>query len=1095
MKKVLSFALVLCMLLAAMPAMAEESVTISLDGLVYTIENAEATVKADKTGKADLPERVVIPSEVDGYTVKHVGYMAFKDCDSVKEFVLPETIETIEPHAFEDCDALTSITIPGSVKYIYGFAFLSCDSLQKVTLNEGVEFLTASLGGCFAGCESLKEISLPESLLYIGYGTFSDCKSLEEVHIPEKVYRIDNAFDGCTSLKKVTIHYKNPHFTMDDAGIIYDKDKTSFMKGLPYLKGVVTIPATMTKIPQGALNGTGVEQVIIHDNVTEIEGGAFAGCSELRRITIPDKVTVINSLTFRGSKKLEEVVLGESVKYLGHSAFGDCKIDSLVIKGNELSLYEQEEYYDSYKGTATEWRASIEDTTIGTIYAPVGSDGEKYANEKGIAFMDIQGYEYTPEDPVANFIIEEAEDTVIIKGYKDPTTTEIYVPAVINGKRVVLGEGAFQWTINPDNRALEKITIAEGITSLPKECFYFAAVKEVILPESLTEIGERAFSNCSSLTELDIKNVKTIGCGAFSGCEKLETLTHSGKLEAIGEDAFNLCLDLKAIDLSTVKTLGVRAFFRCDRLTEVNLQSLETWDGVDDSIADENGRCYGKQVPHTHGGQSYYIGLNAHVYAPFMNCRGLEEVIVRYPDNKTGESFPALFLSCQNIKTFTIENYQDSICRWEASVIVFDNTDGYILLGDMPWGMTIRSSDEEAEEYAEKLGVGFVLAGDDSTEVEPTMQSIHGGIVLRYNFADRITKIAESLGGTGIVSGDNIAVQKDGRSMAVAGDVVYYAEGGVLVTESLYEDGSFIKMPERALESIFGTDSRKSAAYKEAINRYNGQIYRLAGTIETPYGSVAEICTGGVMHGFANVLHFVKWDGGVISLTKDAPYGTAWSKARWDTIKLSGDGKILTITYPENKKKSVFAISADGEGRVLWEEGTYVITANLETGEVKRVIKPLKEEKAEEAPAEEKEEPAKTIEKDGMKISVSILSEPENGPVNMFDDNFISYCVLYVKDEEKPEYMEFDLGEVKDVEQIALAFREATSRTTYFDVRVSRDGINYETVIEKRGSNADTDSLQYFDINKDARYIRVYGYSNTFNKKWVSITEARVIAN
>ena len=845
-------------------------------------------------------------------------------------------------------------------------------------------------------------------------------------------------------------------------------------------------------------NRDDITKVTIPDTVTYLGRRAFFKCTSLEEIVIPASVSSLYENTFVECRKLKKVVLSEGVADIEAEAFLDCRIETLVVM-SENTKFQSQERVEFYSKGALKWYyvfPSFYRTYIVEMFAPSGSLAEKYATENDIAFKPIEEY-----DAIGNFILEETEDTVVIKGYKDPATTELYVPAEINGKKVVLGEGAFEWTLNPDNHSLEKVTIAEGITSLPRECLYFSSVKEVNLPESLTEIGERAFSN-SDITAIDIKNVTTIAEAAFDSCESLTTVTHSGKLENIGRDAFNGCSKLRYIDLTTVKTLGVRAFSGCSRLESVKLQNLESWEGINDSQIDNDGRCHIKQMKHSHGGQSYYIGLNAYVYAPFFACNGLTDVTVRYPDAKADEKFPALFLNCNNINSFTIENYQDAVSQWECAHLSFDNTTGDIYFNKRPHDMTVFCSNIEAEAYAKNNGWEFVLSDDGRVEVEPTVQGIHGGIIAREYFTERITKIAESLGGTVLVSGNNIAVQKNGKSIAIAGDTVYYMENGKIVSENLYHNTEWIKMPEKALESVLGADSRKSEEYKKAINGYSSEIYRIVGTIETPYGSVVEIYAGyDVMHGFTNVLNFVKWDGEVINITEAAPYKNPWSPAEWEKIELSHDGKVLTITYPENKKKTEYYYTYNSPKKVLWDEGTYVITANLETGDVKCVIKPLKKEAVEEEKTTEKPpvidwvEPVKTIDKDGMKVSVSILSEPQNGPDNMFDGNYVSYCVLYVKDEASPEYMEFDLDEIKTVKQLALAFRDATIRTTYFDVRVSEDGVNFETVIEKRGSNGDTNELQYFDINKNARYIRVYGYSNTYNKKWVSITEARVIAD
>ena len=128
-------------------------------------------------------------------------------------------------------------------------------------------------------------------------------------------------------------------------------------------------------------------------------------------------------------------------------------------------------------------------------------------------------------------------------------------------------------------------------------------------------------------------------------------------------------------------------------------------------------------------------------------------------------------------------------------------------------------------------------------------------------------------------------------------------------------------------------------------------------------------------------------------------------------------------------------------------------------------------------------------------ITMSIMTEPQNGPDNLYDDDFVSYCVLYVEDAFDPEYIQIDLKEVKSIDSVEMAFRNATERTTYVDIRVSEDGENFTTVLPMTGSSRFTNKMQEFNIGKNARYIRIYGYSNSFNLKWVSITELAVYAS
>lgn len=122
----------------------------------------------------------------------------------------------------------------------------------------------------------------------------------------------------------------------------------------------------------------------------------------------------------------------------------------------------------------------------------------------------------------------------------------------------------------------------------------------------------------------------------------------------------------------------------------------------------------------------------------------------------------------------------------------------------------------------------------------------------------------------------------------------------------------------------------------------------------------------------------------------------------------------------------------------------------------------------------------------------SVIKESENDENNLNDDDFTSYCMLYVTDKSKGEYVDLDLGKIENVAYLALAFRDGRNRTTTFHIEVSEDGKEFTAVVPKCISNRETEGFEYFAINSDARYIRIYGYENSFNQFYVSITEAAV---
>ena len=98
--------------------------------------------------------------------------------------------------------------------------------------------------------------------------------------------------------------------------------------------------------------------------------------------------------------------------------------------------------------------------------------------------------------------------------------------------------------------------------------------EKALFPNSVTSIGEYAFSRCTNLTSITIPNsVTSIGSGAFSGCTGLETLVIGKSVETIGSGAFANCERLtdiylyaeKVPNITNNKTSSSDSFYKVSR--------------------------------------------------------------------------------------------------------------------------------------------------------------------------------------------------------------------------------------------------------------------------------------------------------------------------------------------------------------------------------------------------------------------------------------------------------------------------------------------------------------------------------------------------
>lgn len=128
------------------------------------------------------------------------------------------------------------------------------------------------------------------------------------------------------------------------------------------------------------------------------------------------------------------------------------------------------------------------------------------------------------------------ENTIAITDYKG-YDTEVTIPSKIDGYTVTSVE-------NFDTTKTKKITLPETVTTIGDSAFTiydnfsYSVLEEIILPKNLKTIGDSAFSECYSLKSIDIpESVTKIGSGAFYGCDNLKNISVKSDID-IGNKAF-----------------------------------------------------------------------------------------------------------------------------------------------------------------------------------------------------------------------------------------------------------------------------------------------------------------------------------------------------------------------------------------------------------------------------------------------------------------------------------------------------------------------------------------------------------------------------
>ena len=128
------------------------------------------------------------------------------------------------------------------------------------------------------------------------------------------------------------------------------------------------------------------------------------------------------------------------------------------------------------------------------------------------------------------------------------------------------------------NRDLRNYEIRKGTEVICDEAFMSCSLASIVIPSSVTSIGNSAFEYCTSLESITIpSSVTSIGDSTFGNCWSLVSIVIPSSVTSIGNNAFWYCSSLKSITIpSSVTSIGDSAFYDCGSLESIVLSSSVT---------------------------------------------------------------------------------------------------------------------------------------------------------------------------------------------------------------------------------------------------------------------------------------------------------------------------------------------------------------------------------------------------------------------------------------------------------------------------------------------------------------------------------------
>ncbi|MBP3673019.1 MAG: leucine-rich repeat protein [Oscillospiraceae bacterium] len=269
----------------------------------------------------------------------------------------------------------------------------------------------------------------------------------------------------------------------------------------------------------------------------------FYGCSSLESITIPDSVTAIPDSCFRNCSKLETVHIGSGVTSIGSWVFYGCT----SLTGFTVS--ESNEDYKAVDGVLL----SKDGKTL--LAYPLAKAGE-YSIPSGVETIQSGAFSYSK---VTSVTIPASVTTIEDETFDYcASLTQFVVDGESSSFSAVDGvlytKDQTTLVVCPGGKG--DVTVSEGVTIIGGRAFQGCAVASVTLPESLITIGEYAFYDCTSLSEIVLPaGVTSIDGRCFASCTALTT-----------------------VSFHSAPTIGRLAFYGCTGLTTLNLYAVPTFD-------------------------------------------------------------------------------------------------------------------------------------------------------------------------------------------------------------------------------------------------------------------------------------------------------------------------------------------------------------------------------------------------------------------------------------------------------------------------------------------------------------------------------------
>lgn len=515
--------------------------------------------------------------------VTEIGDSAFSGITGITAVSLPDSVKVIGSSAFKGCPALRAATIGKGVEKIGDHAFARCEALEQIELQGRLKSIGAH---ALYDCVSLTQITLPQTLESIGEFAFCETGLSGSMAIPASVRFIGrNAFDQCPNLQRFAVASGNTAYSCDDAGVLFDRDKTVLIRCPQRLRGAYSVPSGVVELADSSFDGCeDMTAIELPEGLQRIGTAAFRKCSALKELAFPASLSADSAYSSHGCESLERYVVAEGNPNFASDAAG------LLYNKDKTMLLRCPQHFN------------------GACVLPEGvssCDSSAFHECRHMTSLSLPAsWSYELNDWNDIFFYLSALQSISVSDEAPNVTSRDGVLYSKDLKRLIACPAGF---VGVHEVAAETAVIEDDAF---QSC---DGLEAVCLPEGLKKIGDFAFFGCRSMKRITIPaSVESIGIWSMGYWDPIEDMMKGMTAERV-----------KGFSIYGYRDTAAYAFAEEESF---DFYDLDTWVEGKTEFDDVSPNAWYAQPVHWAVSKGIAAGTGDERFSPKKNCTRAEVV-------------------------------------------------------------------------------------------------------------------------------------------------------------------------------------------------------------------------------------------------------------------------------------------------------------------------------------------------------------------------------------------------------------------------------------------------------------------------------------